>query len=120
MARDKSPAGPAAWVAGPENMIADGVDGIVQPMQRLADPLPGQFGGLARGLVQAEPDVKQVPGYLVQQVLRMLRLVGQHAADQAGEVILPLLLHGVPGHGQDEMPVGTSDSTGWPASSPGR
>ena len=78
-------------------MIADGVDGIVQPLQCLADPLPGQFGGLTRGLFQAEPDVKQEPGYLVQQILRMLRLAGQRAADQAGEVVLPLLLRGVPG-----------------------
>ena len=40
-------------------MIADLADGVIQPLQRLADPLPGQLGGLARGRVQAEPDVEQ-------------------------------------------------------------
>ena len=69
-------------------MIADLADRVIQPLQRLADPLPGQLGGLARGRVQAEPDVEQAADDPVQQVLGVLRLLREHAADQADEVVL--------------------------------
>jgi hypothetical protein len=68
-------------------MIADLVDGVIQPLERLADPLPGQLSGLARGRVQAEPDVEQAADDLVQQVFGVLRLLREHGADQADEVV---------------------------------
>ena len=40
-------------------MVAGLVDGVVKPLERLADPLPGQLRWLARGLIQAEADMKQ-------------------------------------------------------------
>ena len=64
-------------------MIADLADGVIQPPQRLADPIPGQLGGLACGRVQAEPDVEQAADDPVQQVLGVLRLLREHDADQA-------------------------------------
>ena len=49
----------AIWARGSEYMIADLVDDVVQPLERLADPLPGQFCGLGCGRIQAEPDMEQ-------------------------------------------------------------
>ena len=66
---------------GPEDMTADLADRVIQPLQRLADPLPGQLGGLGRGRVQAEPDVEQAADDPVQQVLGVLRLLREHGAD---------------------------------------
>ena len=42
-------------------MIADVADGVIQPMDCLADPFPSQLNRLACGRVQAEPDVEQLP-----------------------------------------------------------
>src|SRR6516164_9931220 len=99
----------AAGAPGPEDMTADIADGVIQPLQRLLDPLPGQLGGLARGRVQAGTDVEQAADDPVQQVLSMLRLFREHGADQAGEVVLSLLACGVPDHRQDEMAAGGRD-----------
>ena len=87
----------ATRAAGPEDMIADLVDGVIQPLERPADPFPGQLSGLACGRVQAQPDVEQAAHDPVQQVLGVLRLLREHDADQVGEVVLPVLLRGVSG-----------------------
>ena len=68
-----------------------------------------QLGGLGRGRVQAEPDVEQAAHDPVQQVLGVLRLLREHGADQADEVLLGPLVCGVPDHRQDEMAAGGRD-----------
>src|SRR5271169_595907 len=88
--------GAATRALGPEDMIADLVDGVVQPLERIADPLPGQLSGLACGRVHAEPDVEQAADDAVQQVFGVLRLLREHGADQVDEVVLGPLVRGVP------------------------
>ncbi len=90
-------------------MIADLVDGVVQPLERIADPLPGQLSGLACGRVYAEPDLEQAADYPVQQVFGVLRLLREHGTDQVDEVVLGPLVRGVPDHGEDEMLAGGRD-----------
>ena len=90
-------------------MIADLVDGVVQPLERIADPLPGHFSGLASGRVHAEPDVEQAADDPVQQVFGAPRPIREHAADQVDEVVLAPFVRGVPDYGEDEMPAGGGD-----------
>jgi len=61
-------------------MTADLADGVIQPLQCLADPLPGQLGGLARGRVQAGTDVEQAADDPVQQVPGVLHPLPEHGA----------------------------------------
>jgi hypothetical protein len=62
-------------------MIADLMDGVVQPLKRTADPLPGQLSGLARGRFHAEPDVEQAGDDPVKQVFGVLRLLREYGTD---------------------------------------
>ena len=82
-------------------MIADLVDHVVQPLERLANLLPSQLCGLVCGRIQAEPHMEQAADDPIQQPPDVLCLLCESAADQVDEIVLPPFVRGVPDHGQD-------------------
>lgn len=90
-------------------MTADLMDDVIEPLERLADPLPGLLCGLACSRIQAETDVKQAGDNPVEQFLDVTCLLGQNGLDQANEVVLVPFARSVPDHREDELVGGGRD-----------
>ena len=72
----------------------------------------GNYGNLTLDdapFLNALPRASDLTYAVPQGNAQPLCLLGESSADQAGEVILPMLLRGVPDYGQDEMPAGGRD-----------
>ena len=85
-------------VANGKHVIADFMDGVIQPAQGFGDALPGHVTGQADGCLQAEPDTGQVVHDPVKQLLAPVRLPGNSGPGRIREILAAPDLRSVTDH----------------------